>query len=413
MNILFLTLGKIEDINEKGIYTDLIREFKNKGHNVFVVTPREKRMKLPTQYCSEYGVNILRVKIGNIQKVNLLEKGISTLLIEYQYLLAIRKYLNKIKFDLIIYSTPPITFEKVIKLIKKKDGATSYLLLKDIFPQNTVDMRLIKNNSLLYRFFRNKEKKLYKISDFIGCMSLANKKYLLKNNEFLDFNKIEICPNSICPQIIKPINLIEKNELKTRLRIPLDAKILIYGGNLGKPQGIPFLINIIKNHKERDDIFYLVIGSGTEYDSFQQFIEQERPKNCILKPYLPKEEYERFLKIADIGLIFLDYKFTIPNFPSRLLNYMEYSLPILAAVDPNTDIGWYLNEGKFGYDCSSNSLKDYNEKLTYMLNECDISLMQLGKNAREYLEKNYTVQKSVEIIINQINISKEEDEKYV
>ena len=40
-NVLFLTLSSIEDISQRGIYTDLIRAIADKGHNVYAVVPRE------------------------------------------------------------------------------------------------------------------------------------------------------------------------------------------------------------------------------------------------------------------------------------------------------------------------------------------------------------------------------------
>lgn len=78
----------------------------------------------------------------------MIEKGISTLMIEGQFLRAIKKHFNDVTFDLVIYSTPPITFEKVILFIKERDLANSYLLLKDIFPQNALDLNMFSKKVL-------------------------------------------------------------------------------------------------------------------------------------------------------------------------------------------------------------------------------------------------------------------------
>ena len=68
---------------------------------------------------------------------------------------------------------------------------------------------------------------------------------------------------------------------------------------------------------------------------------------------LPKEDYDTMVGACDVGLIFLDHRFTIPNFPSRLLAYMQAKLPVLAATDPNTDIGKAIVDGGFGWWCES------------------------------------------------------------
>lgn len=82
----------------------------------------------------------MKVKTLNIQKTNIVEKGIGNVLLEYQFEKAINKYYNNTKFDLVLYSTPPITLTRIIDRIKKRNSAGTYLLLKDIFPQNAVDL---------------------------------------------------------------------------------------------------------------------------------------------------------------------------------------------------------------------------------------------------------------------------------
>lgn len=185
MNILYITISDLSDLNKRGIYTDLIGEFVKHGHTVSIVTPTERRKQESTRLVKYENHQVLQVRTGNLFRTNLLEKGISNLLIEWQYKKAIKKCFGGIKFDLVLYASPPVTFAKVIEFIKKRDGAVSYLMLKDIFPQNALDIGLLKKSGikgLVYRFFKRKEKKFYSVSDYIGCMSQGNVRYLLKHN---------------------------------------------------------------------------------------------------------------------------------------------------------------------------------------------------------------------------------------
>src|SRR5699024_5383715 len=140
------------------------------------------------------------------------------------------------KFDLIIYSTPPMTFSNLIKLFKRRDNSISYLMLKDIFPQNAVDLNIFSKKGAIYNYFRHKEKQTYSISDLIGVMSLANKKYLLNNNNISD-GKISIFRNSIyeyTEEYFKDDNLIN---ILNKYEIKKSKTLFIYGGNIGLPQG--------------------------------------------------------------------------------------------------------------------------------------------------------------------------------
>lgn len=397
MNILFLSIGSLNNIENKGIYTDLMRQFRDNGHQVYIVSPRERRLKKPTEYRKENGVHLLKVKIGNIRQNNLIEKGIATLMIEGQFLRAIKKHFEDITFDLVIYSTPPITFEKVIRYIKKRDKAKSYLLLKDIFPQNAIDLNMFSKNSVIYKFFRLKESRLYNISDFIGCMSQANIDFLYKQNTQISVGYLEICPNSIDPTPIeKDVNQIVRT--REKYNVPNDRIVFIYGGNLGKPQGINFLIDCLHANKSNQHVFFIIAGSGTEFNKVKAYFDKEQPTNALLLKELPQKDYEELVNSCDVGLIFLDHRFTIPNFPSRLLSYMQSSMPVLAATDPNTDIGHVMEQGGFGLWCESNNVEQFNKKLQQLY--YSKVRREMGRNARAYLEQNYTSKHSYDIIMN-------------
>jgi len=397
MNILFLTLAEIVSIEDRGIYQDLLRKFRDEGHSVYVVTPVERRKKISTNFKEKDGISILQVKTFNIQKTNIVEKGIGTLAIEFQFLHAVKKYLNKVKFDLILYSTPPITFAKVIEFIKNRDNAQSYLLLKDIFPQNAVDMEMIKEGGFIHRQFLKKEKRLYQISDTIGCMSEANVAFVKSNNPELNPEKIEVNPNSILP-ISFNYTTLEKEDIRNKYHIPLDKKVLVYGGNLGKPQGLDFLLQTIQSSNV-EDIYFLIIGDGTEYPRINNWFNTVKPNNAKLMQRLPKNDYDRLLAACDVGLIFLDAKFLIPNFPSRLLSYLEMSLPVLSATDVNTDIGKVLEESGSGLSVKSGNLDDMIEKLEQIQL---LDLKKMGENGRNLLLNNYTVDNSYAIIMNRM-----------
>lgn len=399
MKILFLTLLDIKNIDEHNIYSDLMRELAKQGNEVTIVSPVERRFKEGTHIISydttddwHKNVAILKVKTGNIQKTNIIEKGISTVLLESQITKAIKKYLKNDKFDLVLYSTPPITIVKPITYIKKRDNAKSYLMLKDIFPQNAVDLGMLNTHGLkgvLYKYFRKKEKKLYAISDKIGCMSQANVDYVLKHNPEISADKTEIFPNCIEP-IDVSLTEEEKKEMRNKYGIPLDRKVFVYGGNLGKPQGIPFIIDCLRAEKDNDKVFFLIVGDGTEYSKLEQFEKEEKPSNFKLMKRLPKDDYDRMIASCDVGLIFLDHRFTIPNFPSRLLSYMQAKLPVLACTDPNTDIGKVIVEGGFGWWCESNDVKSFQTCILVALQK---SALEMGDKGRKTLDSAFNIVK--------------------
>lgn len=399
MNILFMTIA-YPKAGEHNIYADLMQEFKRSRHKIYIACSNEKHNNQQTNLKIEDGKNILRIKTGNLTgSVNLIEKGIATISLESTFIKAIKSFFYDVKFDFILYSTPPITFVRAVEFFKKRDKAKTYLLLKDIFPQNAVDIHMMKYKSILYKYLRCKEKKLYAISDYIGCMSQANVDFIIKNNQEIAQDKVEVCPNSIA---LSDINKADKDSIRVKYNIPTDCIAFIYGGNLGKPQGIDFIVECLKKNMNHDDRFFVICGKGVDYYKLEEFCKDCQPKNVLLINGLPKEKYDILIGCCDIGLIFLDHRFTIPNFPSRLLSYMEYSMPIVASTDINTDIGRTISEGEFGWSCESNDSTRFKDIVNLIcLNKDKVSIY--GANARRYLEKNYTVETSYSIIMKHFN----------
>lgn len=396
MNILFLTIAKIDEIETSSLFKDLLRKFAKEGHNLYIVSPAERRYNEPTHVINNGNVCILKVRTLNIQQCSFLEKGLSTILIESQFYRAINKYFIGVKFDLVLYTTPPISFVKIIDKIKKHFKARSYLMLKDIFPQNAVDLGLFSNKSLIYRYFRLKEKKLYQLSDYIGCMSPANVDYLISHNKSIDSNCVEICPNSI--DIEANLLKVDKFAVRYEYKIPNDALLFFYGGNLGKPQGIDFLLDVLKSQINNMRVFFLIIGSGTEYDKINNWIFTSKARNVQLHAYVPKEKYNYLLCSADVGLIFLDKRFTIPNFPTRLLGYLLNKMPVLMAIDKSTDVGKIVENNKCGFWVESGDLVRFNEKIDFFINNKN-SIKIMGENGYKMLVDGYGVNRTYETIM--------------
>lgn len=368
MNILYLGLSSIESLDSDEMYAELLFEFRKNGHTIYSVTSYERRLGKKTALYKEDNANLLVVKTLNIQKTNYVEKALASIFLPVKYKEAIKKHFKNTRFDLILYPTPPITLYSVVKYFKKKHQSKTYLMLKDIFPQNAVDLGMMHKNGIgffVYHFFRKKERKLYKISDFIGCMSPNNISYLLEHNDYIDSSKAGLCPNCTNIDNLYSIGLSrgDKTKLLKKYNIPTNRKLFIYGGNLGKPQGIDFLLTCLDSQKDNLDVFFIIVGGGTEFNKISQYIDRTDQNNVLLLPTMRKNDYEQLASCCDVGLLFLDYRFTISNYPSRLLSYMRVGLPILACTDKSSDIGDFLIENGIGWWCPSNNVDCFDETI--------------------------------------------------
>lgn len=396
MKLLFLTLSKINSIEEQSIYQDLLRKFRDEGHYISIVSPLERRYNKKTNLTYEDKVTILNVWTPNIQKANIIEKGFGTLILEFLFKKAINKFFKNEKFDLVIYSTPPITFTRLVKFLKKENNANTYLLLKDIFPQNAVDLKMMSSSGILYDYFRKREIELYIMSDWIGCMSEGNKKYILKHNSYIDEKKVEVNPNSI---YLKEVNISYNIQSELLSKIPKDKTIFLYGGNLGKPQGIDFLLDVILDANNNSKAFFIVVGSGTETKRIIEWFKVKKPDNALFINELNQNDYDILLQNCHVGLVFLHPDFTIPNYPSRILPYMKNSLPILFATDINTDVGKEAELYEYGFWCESGKLNHFKEFIELFTHNEELRI-KMGMNGYNRLKKDFNVNHSYHMIMN-------------
>ncbi len=391
MNILYLSTAF--SIDGAGLDSDLAEALVEAGHKVTVAAIGT--IISSETFIERNGVRILNIPTPKIQKVGKFKKGLVFLSAPLLVRKAISKHLKNDSFNLILFAAPPVTLQSVLRYAKKKYSCPVYLMQKDIFPQNAVDLKMFSKRSLPYIFFRNEEKKMLKIVDIVGCMSEGNVKYLRKHNSYLKDKIIELFPNT---KKILPQKIADKLSFKKKYSIPENACVFLFGGNMGKPQYAPLMLKAMKEFNGDKNVFFIFAGSGTEAQSIKNFISSKKISNAKFLEQMPREDYENLTVNCDVGLVILDYHYTIPNYPSKTLSYMECALPILASTDIHTDYKDLLEtEAKCGIWTNSEKPADFFEKIKYLANNESLRL-ELGKNGRKYLEENFSVSRSVKIL---------------
>jgi len=161
------------------------------------------------------------------------------------------------------------------------------------------------------------------------------------------------------------------------------------------------LLDIIEANQANRNAFFIIVGSGTEFPKVKRRFDENKIKNSILIPEMPKSEYNQLLQSCDVGLILLDRRFTIPNYPSRLLSYLEYKLPVIAATDNATDIGRIAEENGYGLWSLSGDIEKTNQHISLLSNDSELR-MKMGELGYKFLKENYTIDNSYDVIMKHL-----------
>jgi glycosyltransferase involved in cell wall biosynthesis len=402
MKVLYLALGAPLPLppDTTSDLLQLMEEFADRGHQVDIVTIEEWKHHRPTRLSQEGPFQVLRVRTGNILDVDPYTKGLSLITLPWLLRRAMAKHLPGRGYDLVLYAAPPVTSSGVVRNLKhRQPGLKSYLMLKDIFPQNAKDLGIIRN-PLLFAFFKRQERRLYETSDMIGCMSEANVAHLRQHCPEISESRLEVLPNTRRPG--PDSGLLPAGSLRRRHGIPENAVVAVYGGNMGVPQGLDFLLRVFEANQHRPDLHFLLVGRGTERQRLAETIAAKRFTNVTQISELPRAEYEALARECDIGLICLDPRFTIPNFPSRVLSYFEIRLPVLAALDHATDFGAMLDQAQAGLWCRAGDLATFQDHLDRLAADRELRA-RMGASGRHYLESHFTSSQAYEIISKHLN----------
>lgn len=392
--LLALSFPKMEKV--KYLYFGLVTEFHENGHEITVVAPAYDKNITGVQI--EEGIKVLRVKTMPLFGVGLIKKGLANILLPYQYKRSIKKHKLGTDYDLIITPTPPISLHSVVAWLKKRSKAKTYLVLRDIFPQNAVDLGLMKSRGLFHYFFRRKERKLYAVSDFIGCMSQGNISFVKKQNPKVNKKKLHLLPNwaDVVPLAT------DKEIFELRKKEGLENKfVIIFGGNIGLPQKLENIVNLAEACLAHEEFIFLIMGNGSERQSLEKLVASKSLRNLQLRDGLPQSEYMKWVQMADVGLISLSEKFTIPNIPSKALSYYNTKTPILASIDMNTDFGKILEDLNTGLWAEAGNTRDLKEKLMILYHDEKLR-MEMGENGYNYMKEYLSSYRAYTTVVEQI-----------
>jgi len=320
---------------------DLAQALVAQQHEVTVVTTTEDQ-KEKICITKEKQVTVTRIRtkpFANITKVNRLlrELQLSSLIWKNS-----KNFFQNHHHDLIIFYSPPIFFSSLIKKLKKLWSAKVYLILRDLFPQWAVDIGLISQHGLPYKFLHYFEKKQYKVADVIGVQSEYNLHYFSEKKLKLSA-KLEILHNwkQTDDLQIQATNFREKLELTNKV-------VFVYGGNIGVAQDMPNIIRLAEKFSSYKNIHFLLFGDGDELNNIKQMIAQKQLCNISIHPPLNSNEYLSTLSEFDIGIISLSKHLKTHNFPGKILDYMSVKKPILASINVSNDLQKCLENENVG-----------------------------------------------------------------
>jgi len=340
----------------------------------------------------ENGINVIRIKTLPHHKVNFIVRGLSQVTMPYLFLKKIKQYCDKV--DSVLVYSPPLPLSIVGEKVKKLFGAKYVLNVQDIFPQNAIDLGVLRNR-LLISYFKRLEERAYREADIVTVHSEGNYNFLMERYPHLG-NKLKVLHNWMDTQEFEGIQV----NGAFRKKYSLENKfIVLFAGVMGPSQGLTFLLQVAEKVKEFSEIVFLLVGDGMEKEELVRKAELKGLQNVIFAPFVPKKEYPSLVKECNVGLVSLTNQNKTPVVPGKLLGYMAAGIPVLAFLNKESDGHAIVHKAQCGYSsiwgdtetAISNLLKLYKDKSN-----------TLGQNGFRYVKSHFSREEILEQILQYI-----------
>jgi len=367
---------------------ELACEFQKQGHIVTVITP-SSTLKVKSEISILDGITVCKFKNGEIKNTTKIKRTINESLLSYNAWKNFKYYFQGNRHDFIIYYSPTIFWGELVKKLKKLWEVPSYLILRDFFPQWAIDQGLIKQNSLIDKYFSYFEKKNYTVADTIGLMSQKNLEWFKENNNSV--NLLEVLHNGANNTVVESHQLYRK-------KFNLQNKVIyFYGGNMGHAQDMMNILRLCIQMKKEKNAHFILLGAGDEVALIKNVIKRQNLNNVTLLPPVSQEEFKLILAEVDIGLFTLHRNHVTHNFPGKLLGYMVQKLPILGSINKGNDIKDIIEDANAGF-VSINGEDDLFFQNSKKLLEMS-TRKKMGENSHKLLISTFSVQSAVKQIL--------------
>ncbi|AMO56409.1 hypothetical protein GZ77_06340 [Endozoicomonas montiporae] len=299
------------------------------------------------------------------------------------------------KYDLVISFSPCLAMWFPV-FISKYISNYRHVIYWDFFP---IHNEQISNKvpKLLSSILKNTERYLLSTFDRVSCMSPANLKFYEKY-----FGKIpkerDILPiwTSHLESVLNYSDAVDDND---------DSVKLVFGGQLVAGRGIDEILNAVKIAiRKNPKIKLLVCGSGELAENVIGFSNQY-PDNCRYLGQLDREHYLQVLASSDIGIVATVAHVSCPTFPSKSLDYMASSIPVVASLEASSDFSIILEKNSFGLSSIAGEVNHLADNILTLADNKKLRT-QFGINGNNYLKKNHSVSKIALNILERVNVQK-------
>jgi colanic acid biosynthesis glycosyl transferase WcaI len=245
--------------------------------------------------------------------------------------------------DVVITPSPPLTIGVIGWLLTLLKGGFLIYWTQELYPAYSVQAGLMRENSLLHKIFLWMEKFVYRRARYVAVITNYFRQEVIRVG--ISPDKVIVIPNFSLIEFDATIG--KDNELARELGY-VDKFVITYAGNIGTAHSMDTLMEAVIRLADDPHIRFLIVGDGVCRADVDAKIRQHNLQNVTLLPYRSITEMAEVYATTDIGLVPLKKDVARTGLPSKVYTVMAAGLPVLAAVDLDSDIARLVKDSDCG-----------------------------------------------------------------
>lgn len=304
------------------------------GDNVKLIVKKDSKLTIE---------NAILVDDVNLNKKKIIQRFLFELIISLRFLLKI--LLNVKKGDVVFSGTTPILLLPVIFFAKKIKKFKWILLVHDVFPENLIAAKVLKENNYIFKIL----KKLFDV--FYGA---AEKRIVIgQDMKILIDSKVGKFDSIVIQNWIDHDDILLQskfdNDILKNLNWQNSQPVLSFFGNIGRVQGIHNITDALSMMEADQRPYMLFIGDGAYKNELNDtLLKLNDPKLKYIGPIDPLEK-SNGLNACDISIVTLAEGMYGLGVPSKAYYAMAADKPILAIMDENSEVALMVKKHKLGW----------------------------------------------------------------
>lgn len=233
------------------------------------------------------------------------------------------------RVDAVIAMSPPLTMGLTgwgTHLVRRGPLVFN---IQDVFPDAAVETGAITNTKII-AVARWLERVSYHRAAAVTVLSDDLRDNVAAKVKASRRNRVHVIPNFVDTEFIQPADRM--TSLRRELGIG-EEPVVLYAGNVGFSQSLEMVVDAAREFPEAT---FLINGDGAARTTLEA--RAAGLANVRFSGYQPKERVPEVLATGDIHLVPLKRGLGRVSVPSKTYSILAAGRPVLAAIDPGTEV---------------------------------------------------------------------------